>query len=60
MEDPVTQSDIIKAKNGKELKFSEDTTKLKSGVEIYTWRLEPQNVELRYSNPVFVPELNME
>ena len=56
MEDPATQSDIIKAKNSKELKFSEDTTKLKSGVEIYTWRLEPQNVELRYSNPVFVPE----
>ena len=49
MADHVVENEIIKADNGKELKFSDASTKLKSGVQIYTWRLEPQNVKLRYS-----------
>lgn len=54
--DPATEGDIIKADNGKELKFCEAITKLKSGVQVYTCCLEPQNVKLRYGNPVFDPE----
>ncbi|XP_028410844.1 monoglyceride lipase-like [Dendronephthya gigantea] len=38
---------IIKAENGKEIKFSEATTEFKSGVKIYTWRLQPADVKIR-------------
>jgi hypothetical protein len=47
MANEAPEGDITKAENGKDLKFTESTTKFKSGVEIYTWRLEPQNVKLR-------------
>ena len=47
MENHEAESDIIKAENGKELKFSEATKKFKSGVQIYTWQLEPQSVKPR-------------
>lgn len=39
---------IIKAENGKELKFSEATEEFKSGKKIYTWRLQPADVKIRY------------
>ena len=50
MDDRATESDITYAENGKELKFSDATTELKSGVEIYTWRLKPLNAKVRYDN----------
>ena len=52
--DGVAESNVIKAENGKELKFSEATTELQSGVKMYTWRLEPQNVKLRYDYSVLL------
>ena len=47
MDKEAAADNITKAENGKELKFTESTTEFKSGVEIYTWSLEPQNVKLR-------------
>ena len=58
MEDIAAESNITKAENGKEMKFSEETTELKSGIKIYTWQLEPQNVTLRYDYLLYLYMFN--
>ena len=47
MDKKTAEDNITKGETRKELKFTESTTEFKSGVEIYTWSLEPQNVKLR-------------
>ena len=48
MENDVAESSVMKADNGKELKFSDCVKELQSGIKIYMWQLEPQVEKLRY------------
>lgn len=47
MESSSAEVNVVKPENSSELKFTEASSELKSGVKIYSWMLEPQNVKLR-------------